>query len=61
MGYVFFGNIWPIPDFPFNVLPYIFVATMIAAFIRYWYVARRHPDVIARIGTMHTEMMEGVG
>lgn len=61
MGYVFFANIWPIPDFPFNVLPYIFVATMIAAFIRYWYVARRHPDVIARIGTTHTEMMEGVG
>lgn len=61
MGYVFFANIWPIPDLPFNVLPYIFVATMIAAFIRYWYVARMHPDVIARIGTTHTEMMEGVG
>lgn len=61
MGYVFFANIWPIPDFPINVLPYIFVATMIAAFIRYWYVARNHPNVISRIGSTHTEMMEGIG
>ncbi|WP_166825357.1 APC family permease [Brevibacterium limosum] len=61
MVYVFFANIWPIPDFPFNVLPYLFLATMIAAFIRYGYVARKYPSVIGRIGSTHTEMMEGIG
>lgn len=61
MAYVFFANIWPVPDFPVNILPYLFLATMILAFLRLGYVARRHPAVIGRIGMTHTEMMEGVG
>lgn len=61
MAYVFFANVWPIPAFPINILPYIFVATMAAAFVRYWYVMRKYPNVIERIGSTHTEMMEGIG
>lgn len=61
MAYVFFANIWPVPEFPVNVLPYLFLATMILAFLRFGYVARKHPTVIGRIGMTHTEMMEGVG
>ncbi|SJN09782.1 amino acid permease-associated region [Leucobacter sp. 7(1)] len=61
MGYVFFANVWPVPVFPINVIPYLFAATMLAAFLRFWWVKRNRPEVLARVGNTHTEMLEGVG
>lgn len=61
MGYVFFANVWPVPAFPYNVIPYVFLATVALALTRYAYLARRRPDVIARIGNTETSAMEGVG
>ncbi|GAA2033418.1 APC family permease [Yaniella flava] len=61
MAYVFFANIWPVPDFPVNILPYLFVITMLAGFARYRYAIKKDPKVTERIGNTHTEMMEGVG
>ncbi|WP_136042019.1 MULTISPECIES: APC family permease [unclassified Microbacterium] len=61
MAYVFFANVWPVPAFPYNVIPYIFLATVALALTRCLYLARRRPDVIARIGNTETSAMEGVG
>lgn len=61
MAYVFYANIWPVPAFPMNVIPYLFLATMVLGFIRFFLVSRKDPGLRARIGNTHTEMMEGVG
>lgn len=61
MVYVFFANIWPVPSFPMNVLPYLFLITMVLGFIRYGYALKKDPTVRERIGNTHTEMMEGIG
>ncbi|MFC6235374.1 APC family permease [Leucobacter soli] len=61
MAYVFIANVWPVPAFPFNVIPYIFLATMLAAFLRFWWIKANRPEVLARIGHTHTEEMSGIG
>ncbi len=61
MAYVFFANVWPVPAFPLNILPYLFIATMLLAFARFWWLKKNRPEVMARVGRTHTEMMEGVG
>lgn len=61
MAYVFFANIWPVPVFPVNILPYLFVVTMLLGFARYWYALKKDPKISDRVGNTHTEMMEGVG
>lgn len=61
MAYVFFANVWPVPAFPLNVLPYLFLGTMLLAFARFWWLKRNRPEVLTRVGKTHTEMMEGVG
>jgi len=61
MAYVFFANIWPVPAFPVNILPYIFMLTMLLGFARFWHVVKKDPETLRRIGNTHTEMMEGVG
>lgn len=61
MAYVFFANVWPVPVFPFNVIPYIFVATMLLAFCRYWWIKKNRPEVLQRVGNTHTEEMSGIG
>ncbi|MGW9020557.1 APC family permease [Leucobacter chromiiresistens] len=61
MAYVFFANVWPVPAFPINILPYLFAATMLIAFLRFWWLRAKRPDVLQRIGNTHTDMLEGVG
>lgn len=61
MAYVFIANVYPVPEFPGNIIPYIFIATMLVAFIRFWYLKAKHPEVLKQIGNTHTEAMEGVG
>lgn len=61
MAYVFFANVWPVPAFPINVIPYLFIATMLAAFSRYWYIKATRPAVLDRIGKTHIEEMSGIG
>lgn len=61
MAYVFFANVWPVPAFPINVIPYLFAATMLLAFARFWWIKARRPEVLKNVGNTHTEMMEGVG
>lgn len=61
MAYVFFANVWPVPAFPLNVIPYLFLVTMVAALGWFSYQAKTRPEVITRIGSTETDAMEGVG
>lgn len=61
MAYVFFANVWPVPPFPLNILPYVFIVTMVLAFSRYWWVKANRPEVLARVGKTHIEEMSGIG
>jgi len=61
MAYVFFANVWPVPAFPLNVIPYLFVLTLAAAVLWFVYLKRRRPEVIQNIGNTETDALEGVG
>lgn len=61
MAYTFFANVYPVPSFPLNILPYLFLATVAVALGWYYHLVRNHPEVIARIGQTETDTLEGVG
>ncbi|PII82889.1 amino acid permease [Leucobacter sp. OLJS4] len=61
MVYVFLANVFPVPAFPLNVIPYIFLVTMIAALAWFLRLRKRDPQVLDRIGNTETDMLEGVG
>ena len=61
MAYVFFANVWPVPAWPLNLLPYLFAATMLLAFARLWWLQKNRPEVLGRIGKTHVEEMAGIG
>lgn len=61
MAYTFFANVYPVPSFPLNILPYLFLATVAAALGWYYHLVRNRPEVIARIGQTETDTLEGVG
>jgi amino acid transporter len=61
MAYSFFANVYPVPAFPLNVIPYLFVVTVAIALGWFVVLTRRRPDVIARIGKTETDLLEGVG
>ncbi|MGG7464571.1 APC family permease [Plantibacter sp. YIM 135347] len=61
MAYVFFANVVPVPAFPLNVIPYLFLATLAVAIGWYVYLAKRRPEVIRNIGNTETDILEGVG
>lgn len=60
IAYVFFANLYPVPEFPSNILPYLFILTLAFAMTRYFYLRKNDPETLQRIGNTHTEMMEGV-
>lgn len=61
MAYVFFANVYPVPAFPLNILPYLFLATVVVAVVWYLYLRRARPEVIRSIGKTETDVLEGVG
>lgn len=61
MAYIFFANVWPVPAFPLNLLPYLFVATMLVGILWFMRVRKLRPEVLARIGNTETESLEGIG
>jgi amino acid transporter len=54
LGYVIFSNFYPVPAFPFNILPFIFGGILLAGVAWYWYLKRTNPEVANRIGTIQT-------
>ncbi|WP_029112877.1 APC family permease [Mycobacterium sp. URHB0044] len=54
LGYVIFSNFYPVPEFPFNILPLIFGGILLAGLAWYWYLKRTKPEIARRIGTIQT-------
>ena len=54
LAYIIVSNFFPVPDFPFNILPFVFGAILLAGLIWYWYLLRTRPEVARRIGTIQT-------
>ncbi len=54
LGYVIFSNFYPVPEFPFNILPFIFGTFLLGGLAWYWYLKRTRPEVARRIGTIQT-------
>ena len=61
MVYVFFANVVPVPVYPLNLIPYLFLASMIVALGWFLYLRRARPEVLVKIGHTETDMLEGVG
>lgn len=61
MVYVFYVNIWPVPDFPLNIIPYVFFGIIAVTVCWYGYLMWSRPDVKRNIGNIETESMEGIG
>jgi amino acid transporter len=61
MLYTFFANVYPVPAFPLNVIPYLFLATLALALGWFLRLRARTPEVIERIGQTETDALEGVG
>lgn len=54
LGYVIFSNFYPVPEFPFNILPFIYGGILLAGLAWYWYLKRTRPEVARRVGTIQT-------
>jgi hypothetical protein len=54
LAYVIFSNFYPVPEYPFNILPLVFGAFLLAAVLWYAYLKRSRPDVAKRVGTIQT-------
>ena len=61
MAYVFWVNVVPIPAFPLNIIPLLFLVAVIAGVGRYAWVKKNRPDVIDAIGSTETDVLEGIG
>lgn len=54
LGYVIFSNFYPVPEFPFNILPFIYGGILLAGLLWYAYLRWAKPEVAERIGTIQT-------
>ncbi|HKV19747.1 MAG TPA: APC family permease [Mycobacterium sp.] len=54
LGYVIFSNFYPVPEFPFNILPFIYGGILLAGLAWYWYLKYSRPEVAKRVGTIQT-------
>jgi amino acid transporter len=55
MLFVIYGSVYPVPAYPFNILPYLFLGYMIAGAIWFGILKAKSPQILATI----THDMEG--
>jgi len=49
---VLFVTVFPVPDWPYNIAPYLFLATLAAGFGYMYWLEQRHPGALQRGATM---------
>ena len=52
MIYVLFKNVSPVPAYPFNILPYIFLGLLLLGLARFAWIRVKDPEQAARIGAL---------
>lgn len=50
MAFVIFGSIYPVPAFPYNILPYLFLAYMLAGAAWFAMLRQKSPQILNSIG-----------
>lgn len=60
MAYVFYKNVYPVPEFPLNVIPYVFLAVVAGALLWYAHLKRNRPHAVAAIGTLETDVLDNI-
>jgi hypothetical protein len=53
--YVFWKNVYPVPDYPFNLMPWIFLGLVALGMAWYATVRVRNPEVLREVGMMEEE------
>jgi amino acid transporter len=51
MTFVIFGSVYPVPPWPQNLLPYLFVAYLVVGSAWYFRLARQNPDLLNAISS----------
>jgi len=49
VGIPFIGVLYPVPDYPLNLLPYVFVGLLLVGALYFLYLRRRSPETLALI------------
>ena len=49
MCFVVIGSVYPVPEYPYNILPYVFFAYMIAGALWFAALKARSPQTLASI------------
>jgi hypothetical protein len=59
MGTVLYYSVHPVPDYPYNIFPYVFLGLLVPGMIAYLFLRSRRPEVAASVGSLseglHTE------
>jgi amino acid transporter len=53
--YVFYKNLIPVPDYPYNLFPWIFLGLVVLGLVWYAVVRMRNPEVLREVGMMEEE------
>ena len=53
--YVFYKNVIPVPDYPYNLFPWIFLGLVVLGLAWYAVVRMRNPEVLREVGMMEEE------
>lgn len=54
VSYVMYRNLWPLPAFPYSILPLIFLALFAVGAARYGWLRFKQPEVARQIGSIQT-------
>lgn len=49
MTFVILGSVWPVPPWPQNLLPWLFLAYLAAGAAWFWHFSRRRPELVQAI------------
>jgi amino acid transporter len=52
MGAVLYYSVHPVPDYPYNIFPYVFLGLLVPGMIAYLVLRSRRPEVAAAVGTL---------
>ena len=52
MATVLYYSLHPVPDYPYNIFPYVFLGLLVPGMIAYFVLRRIRPEVAAAVGTL---------
>jgi amino acid transporter len=52
MATVLYYSVHPVPDYPFNIFPYVFLGLLVPGMIAYLFLRSRRPEIAANVGAL---------